>query len=328
MPFRRTLVPLGLAGAVAATAGIAGAQSPDQPKPGCNGIAMTDPLNDAEDANLDILEVWFDAPGGKPKAYVRVRDLTQDLPAAGTGARWYVRWQTDGDPKFVGALLNVGDSAPTFNYGTYGGPSGTSYQSDGAGTGKFHEGPNGVIEIDIPAATGATKGKTLKSPDVATFISRGIPGVASSLGAADDAGPKGTYVVGACPAGTAPDPTPAATPAPTAAPPSGGGGGGEQVVAKDQLAVKLAGRLPAARKVKKTLTVGLTGNASRIQAGLYVKTIKGKLVGKGSLAKLAGKGKIKLKLSRKLKRGAYALYLVGTNGDGKRADRLLRLKLK
>ena len=45
-------------------------------------------------------------------------------------------------------------------------------------------------------------------------------------------------------------------------------------------------------------------------------------------AKVAPRAKLKLKLSKKVKKGSYALTFVGTNPDGQRATKTFKVKFK
>ena len=93
----------------------------------------------------------------------------------------------------------------------------------------------------------------------------------------------------------------------------------------------MSAKVPRAKKVKKTLSLALTSRngISDVDAALFQGPIgKKKIVAKGRLASAKGKAKLKLKVTKKVKKGAYTLYVVGKNADGKVADKSFKLKFK
>ena len=71
--------------------------------------------------------------------------------------------------------------------------------------------------------------------------------------------------------------------------------------------------------------ISSTSRVTKIKAVLKKGTKK---VGTGALAKLEGKGTLRLKAAKKLKKGAYVLKLSGTNADGRPGTLTVKVKLK
>lgn len=296
-----------------------------KPQPGCAGL-YSDRKGDAEYSNLDLTGFWFKTEGGKATANLRVANLDRSMPDEATAVNWYVLWKVDDVQHFVQAQIELPSSEPTFSYGTVvETPNGYLRQSDGDTPGQFIEGPDGVISMEIPEDVGGATGTNLRATLADTKYSIGIPGVVSSLRPVDDATGK-PYVVGACEA--APPPAPEA--APPAAPPAPNSSSGREVAA-GRLDASVSRKVPRARKVKRSLTLTLRSRRgiSGVDAALYQgATGKKKVVGKGRLASARGKKKLRLKLSKKLRKGAYTLYLVGRNADGTVADKTVKLKFR
>jgi hypothetical protein len=228
--------------------------------------------------------------------------------AAGPQTRWYIGWTLGDAVKFVRAA-----SDGTFVHGTL---DGTSYSTEGDTSGKFHPGADGVIEVVIPGGS-APKGKKLEAPYVEVKNAIAHPaGAAFAPGADPDRAPDAdggkAYTVAACDAGTPPPPTPA--PATS-----------EQEVQHGALVVAA----PAQVKVPKKRSLALKLTSSGKVTDLEARLSKGKTqLGTGKLATLDKKGTLKLKLGKKARKGSYSLLLIGTNPDGKRADKTVALKLK
>lgn len=295
-----------------------------KPAPGCAGV-YADKKGDVEFANLDITGFWFNHAGGKTTANLRIANLDRSMPSDATGVNWYVLWSVDDVQHFVQAQIELGISdEPTFSYGTVEEtPNGTLRSGAGDTPGQFIEGEEGVISMEIPADVGGSSGSQLKATLADTQYSIGIPGVVSSLQPVDEAAGK-PYTVNACEAGGAgPAPTPV-DPSPKPAPTG-------REVAAGQLDAAVSTKVPRAKKVKKSLTMRLTSKAgiTDVDAALFKGAIsKKQVVAKGKLASAKGAAKLKLKVSRKIKKGSYTLYLVGKNADGKVADKSFKLKFK
>ena len=105
--------------------------------------------------------------------------------------------------------------AVTYGYGTYDPAQGYSETDEMAG--KFFEGPDGIIQLAIPAAAKGGEGNALRSPYVDATESYSVPGVGGFVQSADE-GPDNlsgrAYTVGSCEAGPIGS-TPARAPART-----------------------------------------------------------------------------------------------------------------
>jgi hypothetical protein len=317
----------GLAVAGALLAPVAFGQG-TKPEPGCAGI-NNDKKGDVEDANLDITGFWFKTEGSKVTANIRIANLDKSMPDGATGVNWYVLWTSGDAQHFVQAQIEVPSSEPTYSAGTVTVTGNTNQRTREVDTvGQFIEGADGIVQVEIPAEVGGANGTQLKSVTSDTKFSIGVPGVLSSLQAADDAGGK-PYTVGPCEGGAA-APAPAPTPAPAPAPAPSASNSGREVAA-GQLDLTASTKVPKAKKVKKSLklSVASKGGITEVDAALFQGAInKKKVVAKGKAASIKGSGKLSLKVSKKIKKGAYTLYVVGRNADGKLADRSYKLKFK
>lgn len=299
-----------------------------KPEPGCAGL-YADKKGDVDYANLDLTGFWFTHVGGKTYANMRINNLDRSMPTAdgATGVNWYVLWTWEGEQRFVQAQIELGVSdEPTFTSGTVvETPNGFLRQGGVDTTGQFIEGPDGVISIEIVEELGGAKGQNLTGTLSDTKYSVGIPGAVSSLQPVDEAAGK-AYPVGACDGGApAPGPAPAPTPKPGPEPAPG------REVAKGKLDIAVAKKVPAAKKVKKSLTLKASSkNGVRdVDAVLFQgKISSNKVVAQGKLASAKGKTKLKLKVTKKIKKGKYTLYLAGNNADGTAADKTIALKFK
>jgi hypothetical protein len=292
----RRLIPflLGLAALSSFFVAQSGAQTPTttKPAPGCGGVAATDKENDSTQANLEITRLWFNRANGKTTANVEVKKLDKKVPSGATSISWYVTWDTDAT-HFVSA--NTDGGGVTYSYGDL---VGTTYSENGSTSGQFFDGDKGVIAITVPNDIGGKVGSKLTGPyaKATENTDTGILNLLSTDDSAPDEGGGKDYTVTEC--------TTTDTPTVSA------------------LNVKAASTLKAKGKAA---SVKLTGTATAITGTLKKGTKK---VGSGKLAALAGKGTLKLKLSKKLKKGSYKLTLAGTNADGTTGTRTSTVKLK
>ena len=316
------------AAVVAATAGlvvpVAMAQSA-KPEPGCAGF-YADKKGDVEYENLDITGFWFKTEGNKLTANMRVANLSTAIPDGATGMSWYVMWNNGEETKFAQVLVEAPLNTPSFHVGTVQVTGNTNQRTREVDTvGQFIEGADGVWQVEVPEEYAGPKGFQLKSVTADTNFSIGVPGVLSSLQPVDDAAGK-TYTVNGCEGG-APGPAPAPAPAPAPPTPSNS----DRQVAAGKLDAAVSKKVPKAKKVKKSLTLSLTskGGVSEVDAALFQGAVnKKKIVAQGKLASAKGKAKLKLKVTKKLKKGSYTLYLVGKNADGTAADKSFKLKFR
>ena len=239
-PLKSIFAATAAAALVAAAPAAAQAPVPDS----CIGTAITDPAGDAINGlgagtpelgdvspAVDVTSVFFTQKGGKPYANIQVADLSMDITQPWF-SHWYMVMFKAGDATIhrLDAIVDL-RGTPIFTYGvdpTEDTDVGTSYRGDTTGT--FHEGPNGVIEIEIPAEAMGIAGKTITAPSVEVRVSTRPAAVTPGPVAArwvgpiadDGAGKGGFNVTGACvpPAPEAVEGAPVETPAapPAAAP--------------------------------------------------------------------------------------------------------------
>lgn len=329
---RRCVVGATLVAAAFATAP-AGAQNPAPAGPGCFGHLFKDKVGDAARAhpsgvagspeNLDLVEGWFTDDGTKATAHVRVKDLMKAIPEGSSAIQWQVVYggSTTGALAWVRAAVDF-TGLVTYDYGGQEQIGITWNIRQGGTTGNFAEGANGVVSIDIPDQE--KKGTVLKGMVIHAYEAvQVIPSAAPTpvkggqLYEADNAtGGKYQHTVGG--------PCPAAPAAPAI---TGGLPPAPVVGNADPLKIKVATKSIAAKKSKKSFAVKLSSNLPLTKVGAQL--VKGKKVfAKGSLAKLGGNGTMKLKVTKKLKKGSYRLDIVGTDATGARRVAAAALKVK
>ena len=322
--------------AAAMTVSPAGAQAPAGP--GCFGYLFKDKAGDAVSAsptgtnagnpspeNLDLIEGWVDVKGGVSSVFIRVKDLHKTPPSGTTAIMWQANYSGKaGTAAWVRALTDF-SGIVTYDYGGVQDTPAIPFNVRAGGTtGAFNEGPNGVVQIDFPEAV-EPKGTTLKAFNiVGSEAIQVLPGAAPTpvKGGSvyeDDAasGGKNTFTIGgACPA-EAPA-APAASEATASPRPAQN--------AEAPLPVKVTTTKFKASKVKKGMSLKLTSTEPLTQLAAQIKKGR-KVFGKGRLAKLDGKGTLKLK-AKGLRKGAYTLDLVGTDGTGARRFAVAKIKLR
>jgi len=290
-----------------------------------------------------------------------VSDLKAEVPATWTTQSWNMYYQTpddaDGNFHYVRALLDF-QGEVKYEHGRFiANPAGVGLTGssvyDGDTTGKFFEGPQGVIQIVVPASVVqagmplqgmyASSGQGRTAPSTTPGYSRGLSHVLDT--APDDAPASGTgsWTVAPCPAGS---------PAPK--PPGGGGGGGggggtggggggtggggggtTEAPSVGGPSVTVTTRALPVRLVKsrvkrpkgRTLVLRLRSREPITKLG--ARLVKGrKTLGKSKLGRLNRTGKLKVKLSKKLKKGKYRLDLVGNDASGQRRAVSLTLRVR
>lgn len=310
-----------LAAAVATSP--ATAQAP--PGPGCFGYLFKDKAGDATRAhpafsgeaapeNLDLIEGWLDVKGGASSVFIRVKNLDTTIPNGATAVTWQANYLgKSGVAAWVRAMTDFTGLVTYDHGGIQDTPAIPFNVRAGGTTGAFTEGPNGVVQIDFPESV-EPKGQQLKTFTIAASEAvQVLPGAAptpvkgGSLYEDDAAsGGKTTFTIGgACPAEAPAPPSPAETPRPAA-----------PAAAERPLPVRVTTTRFKARKVKKGLTLKLKASEPIMQLGAQLKKGR-KVVARGKLARLNGKGTLKLKAKR-LKKGRYVLDLVGTDAVGAR----------
>jgi hypothetical protein len=265
---------------------------------------------------------------------VVLKNLKAEVPTGATSLAWVLYYRTPDDTlHFVRAILDF-TGAIVYEYGNFTpNPAGVVLSGlslyEGNTTGKFFEGPEGIVQIVIPAAHApvgtklttlygtTTQGRTL--PDAAPpQVSRGLSVIVDT--APDDAPDTapGTYTVGVC----------TELPGPTTTTPGSGTAG--QTVESPTLPVSLVTKsAKAAKKKSKSKTLSLKLKSTEAITKIGAQLLKGKkVVGTGKLASLNGTGTLKIKLKSKLKKGSYVLNLVGNKASGERATAAFKLKAK
>jgi hypothetical protein len=307
----RKLAVLASAAALAAAAltGSAGAQDAKPTPSGCFGGTITDDTGDQAPfgANMDVKGGWFryiTGKDGKPQlvADIQVANLEKSVTPGWNAHTWWVRFQLGEETQFVIGQLNS-DGSWAFHYGADGEDG---YAIAGPTTGRAFEGPDGIIEVDIKQKAA---GKLLGAPHITArpaMTQGGQPILTPSADRAPDSG--GGEDWEAKPCGAAAEVTP---------PPIGGG------TAPAPAALDLAAG--KAKLSGKTVSVALTGQATKVTGTLA----KGsKTLARGKLAKVAGKATIRLRGSKKIKKGSYTLTLTGITSGGQSATKALAVKLR
>jgi hypothetical protein len=285
--------------------------------------------------NADITGVFFNyrpgADGNKVlTANLRIANLDKTVPGfpqSGAGLWYYVFYAIGDVTHFVKAVNASGDEI-TYHYGTMATEGATAgiYTTEGETKGAFFEGPDGVIQIDVPEAAGAAPG--------ASFAN--VIGYADTIFGLDDeigfnvhadtapnegdpftAGSGAAYTVEDCPATGGGAGTTTGTTTGTTGTTTGTTG-----TAPATLPLKASRSLGSAAKAKRQKRFTVTLTASQPITNLQVKLKKssgtGPVLASGKLAQLNGKAKLRLKLLRKVKRGKYALLATGTVNGAKR----------
>ena len=310
-----------------------------KPAEACYGKLFTDKAGDAARAhpgfagepgqdNLDLIDGFMKYDAAKAEeastVNIRVKNLDKTVPEGSTAIQWAMDYVgKSGALQWVRANT---DFSGVVSY-DYGGQEDSGVNTvnvrQGGTNGNFFEGPEGLVQIVIPAAM-EPKGQVLKAMVIHAYEpAQAIPGAAPTpvkggqLYEQDQASVKGTFTIGQpCPAGGPP-----AAPAPvdgTVAP--------KPVQnAEEPLPVKVNGTKFKAKKVKRAMTLKLTSTEPLTQVAAQIKKGK-KVFGKGALAKLNGKGSLKLKV-KGLKKGSYVLDLVGTDGTGARRFAVAKIKV-
>jgi len=336
MRVRTTAAALAASALAAATAIPAGAADP-VPTAGCFGLAATDKAGDQTSEapaaqqgareNLDILEGFFlSEPGKASTVNIRVSDLSKTIPTGANAISWYTELTVDGNRSWIRAMTDF-SGIVAYDYGHFEpGPGAVISEfsvRDGESKGELFEGPKGVVQIELPVDTLGKPGAKISNIIFHAYEMRqGLPTAAPTavkggfLYDVDDATAKGTFSPGApCPA-TTPPPPPASTGTTTAGGPPLGVGNGP-------LPVKVL-----TKKVKRAKKLTLKLRSSEALTKIGARLLKGKkVVAKGSLAKLNGNGKLKLK-AKKLKKGTYRLDLVGTDSKGARRFTAAKLTVR
>jgi hypothetical protein len=319
------VVRTAVCGLIAALLLAAPAVAADKPAPGCAGLAFSDAAGDAQSnptglpggeekapANMDVTGGFFLSDGTTGTANIRIANLDRKVPDSADGVVWYMLWQAGDETRYVGAELGSGGEV-AFLYGTYD-PDTGGYTHDGDTTGALFEGPDGIVQIAIPADY--LKG-TLASPyaEASELVSLGVIGSLANDDTAPDDQKGADYTPGPCPA-AAPPP---------AAGPSGGAPAPEQPAASSGapagLTLHVAPRAGSARSANRrkrvTLAVRSDAPVTNLVARLLAANGKGRTLASGRRSRLDGAGALRLKTKRRLRRGRYVLRITATGPGGR-----------
>lgn len=166
--------------AAAATAALLPSSALGVPAPGCSGRVATDPSGDAvfvspllnnalqQRSHLDGTGLFFLTTAEGTTANVEVANATRTVTPGSTASSWTVQWVDEtGTIRFARAVVDDHPMAPSREYYEYGSVDASLpiavLSTEGQTTGRFFEGPNGVVQIDIPAPL-APNGSTLWDP--------------------------------------------------------------------------------------------------------------------------------------------------------------------
>jgi hypothetical protein len=288
-----------------------------------NAAPNTDPHHD----NMEIKGFFFKHEPAKgadaTTVNIIIKDLTRDLPTGNTAINWSMKYTFNEKVYFVRSVVDYsgGEAHEWGEFTATGAPAGVSgtFQYKGETPGKLHEGPDGVVQIVIPQDNGGKAGSTISNLEVSSNTGKSaVPTAAAtpSRGVAypNDTATTGKYTAAACDAATAPPTTAPSGPAPAPAPSGTGSSTPAATTGPAALPVKLASAKVKAPK-KKSLALKLTSSEKITGVVAQLRSASG-TVAKGKLAAISGKGTLKLKLAKKLKKGKYTLDLVGKDASG------------
>jgi len=343
---------LAVGAALAAAVGPAAAVDDTKPTAAC-GYTFEDADGDQANTQVPAADmtpatellngfIKYDAAKGDQAATynLTVKNLSTAVPTGYTTLTWSGYYTTaDGTAHFVRAIVDFGGGT-AFEYGAFTpNPTGVGVtgvnQYQGDTPGKFFTGPNGVIQMVIPAAKSgdkytaayavSTQGRTL--PSSAKTPSRGLAPIMDT--APDDGADAGaSATVAPCGGATSvlPVTTPISTPV-TDAPSQPNNAVSSEPTGRPTL--KVAVLTKTFRVAKGHKTIALKVRSAESVTALAAQLRLGRTVyAKGKLAKVDGAGALKLKLSRKLKKGTYALDLAGTDVSGRRVVATYGVKVK
>ncbi len=310
------------------------ASAADKPAPCQDKPQVTDPAGDAfvgfvglfetpipAGPNVDVTALFINSRDGKTTFNIQVDNLDKTVGSGATANVYRLNYGVGDATNYLQA--RVDSTGVAYSYGH---SDTTGLVKDGDAKGAFHEGKDGVIEIEVPASHGGKPGtkwvdaslftayvrqsvntQTDEAPDAATFNYNGAECAAG--GPTGTPGPTGSPTPGATP-------TPTASPTPT--PPAG------------PLKITAAPTTIKAKKVKKAKKVGFTLRPSETMTKLKIALKRGsKTLGKTKLATLQGAKTVVLKLKKKgLKKGRYTLAVTATRSDGSTGSAAIAVRVK
>lgn len=279
-----------------------------KPAAGCAGLSFADARDDAtEDAfglgfgpaappRMDVVAGWLREEGGKVTANIQLADLTAAPPNGGGTSAWTFNWFAGAQRFYVQASVNA-NGTRAFSYGTYDEAS-ASFRPESNTTidGAFFEGPDGVVQIELPAQH-ARSGVVLERP-----FAEAAEQVGSSRAVSDrapDAREGDPFRVGGCIEGG--PVTPRAKPV--------------KKKVKETLPLRSVKVLGSAAKSSKRRSIGFKVRGLKTITGLKVRltTRGGKVLAAGGMRKLKGVRGLKLSLRKtvRLHKGSYLLRASG-----------------
>ena len=156
------------------------------------------PLGTSTGANpqLDVLSgnISYDAANHRLRVLTTVKNLSKNAASpAGGGNEYYLLWTYKGTTYFASAQVDSTGTV-TYNDGTV---SGSQYNTAHSDSGHFGNGPNGVVEVDVPVADVGSppSGATLVGPGAQTKVLVGTGRTGGLIEAADSGGPKYDYIM-------------------------------------------------------------------------------------------------------------------------------------
>lgn len=337
---RSLLATLAFVGALTATAS---AQAPANKPTPCAGVAKGDPAGDnstyllgndtgfASEANGDLLGVFFNRTATRTTINLTVAEVNRVVPPGSTSLAYRVFYTVGGDSRYLETGITTANPEPYFEYGLFEG----GFTQEGETPGKWHEGPNGVIEIEIPQVAGGKVGTKFSEMYMwPGYLRGGIFTITDYIPDGGESGTRMTWNGASCPEGAAPaqpgsDPAPAPAPVP-GSPPSSNPNPGAPAQAQGPLVVSVSPSTLKAKKVKRAKKLALKMETKEQLKDVVVTLKKGtKTLGAGKLATLTNISKLTLKLKKKgLKKGSYVLAVSAKRPDGSTGSTTLSLKVK
>lgn len=340
---RAALLILVVAGAVPAA--LAGAQDTGTPAP-CDSIAIKDAAGDQivgpilgasplsgtgttkGPDNVDITHAFLNTRKGadgkwRTTVNIGIANLNKAVPPqSNTGVVSYTFEFNKNNENILNARARSDGTNVTYLYSV-----GERFETAAATTerafeerettGRFIEGPNGIVEIVLPEAISAP-GTAFEDAFIIVSQRDGLPAVGYAFDSApDDQASAGlALTLAECPA--AQDTGGGTSQVPGGAPQTPQAPGGTPTTPPtptqpSTLPVKAASSLGSAKKAakKRAVSVRLTASQPVQSLSAQLRDRKGKVVGRGKLAKLSGTATMKLKVGRRIKAGRYTLALTG-----------------
>jgi hypothetical protein len=226
-------------------------------------------------------------------ANIEVTDLDGSVPSAlesQGGLYYYVLYTLGGMQRFVKAV-NRGDGDVTYWYGFLDPdsvPGSIVYNTEGETRGAFFEGPNGIVQVEIPDVAGGKPGVSFSGVLAHVDTITGLDdyhGLNAHADVAPDGGTGRSYTVERC----------------------------EAVEAGRALPLGLPKSLGSARQANEAKALRLRVRATQPIADLAIrlKDADGKVAGTGRLKQASGAATVRVKVNRRLREGTYSLVATG-----------------